>query len=226
MTTAHSQRPLVVIADDEDLGRLLLSEAAQECGLEPLAFDNGLAALQACLSREVAIVLLDVDMPGLNGFEVCRRLRAESGLANVPIVMVTGNEDQAAVSLAFEAGATDFISKPVNWALLPRRLSYILRNAAAAERIDMNANANVSSGSPQRRGSAADRDGRPPVSQRRGRAAAGVWVEPCGQGERGSGAVPGEQAVALTAAVEADEGRRCAFQLGRGHKQVEVVAMA
>jgi diguanylate cyclase (GGDEF)-like protein len=59
-------------------------------------------------------------------------LRAESRLANVPIVMVTGNEDQAAVSLAFEAGATDFISKPVNWALLPRRLEYILRNAAAA----------------------------------------------------------------------------------------------
>jgi len=132
MSTANSQRPLVVIADDEDLGRLLLTEAAQECGLEPIAFDNGLAALQACLSREVAIVLLDVDMPGLNGFEVCRRLRAESRFASVPIVMVTGNEDQAAVSLAFEAGATDFISKPVNWALLPRRLEYILRNAAAA----------------------------------------------------------------------------------------------
>jgi diguanylate cyclase (GGDEF)-like protein len=132
MSTANSQRPLVVIADDEDLGRLLLTEAAQECGLEPIAFDNGLAAMQACLSREVAIVLLDVDMPGLNGFEVCRRLRAESRFASVPIVMVTGNEDQAAVSLAFEAGATDFISKPVNWALLPRRLEYILRNAAAA----------------------------------------------------------------------------------------------
>jgi diguanylate cyclase len=133
MSTANSQRPLVVIADDEDLGRLLLCEAAQECGLEPVAFDNGLGALQACLSREVAIVLLDVDMPGLNGFDVCRRLRAESRLANVPIVMVTGNEDQAAVSLAFEAGATDFISKPVNWALLPRRLEYILRNAASAQ---------------------------------------------------------------------------------------------
>jgi len=127
-----SQRPIVVIADDEDLGRLLLSESAEECGLEPLAFDNGLSALQACLSREVAIVLLDVDMPGLDGFEVCRRLRAEPRLANVPIVIVTGNEDQVAVSLAFEAGATDFISKPVNWALLPRRLEYILRNAAAA----------------------------------------------------------------------------------------------
>ena len=75
-------------------------------------------------------------MPGLDGYAVCRRLRAEPRFANVPIVMVTGHEDSAAIDLAFEAGATDFISKPVNWALLPRRLGYILRNAAAAERIE------------------------------------------------------------------------------------------
>ncbi len=128
--------PVAIIADDEDLGRLLLAESAAECGLEPLVYDNGTEALQAALSRDVAIVLLDVDMPGMDGFGVCRRLRAESRLASVPIVMVTGHEDSAAISLAFEAGATDFISKPVNWALLPHRLKYILRNASAAERIE------------------------------------------------------------------------------------------
>jgi diguanylate cyclase (GGDEF)-like protein len=129
-------RPIAIIADDEDLGRLLLAESAAECGLEPLVYDNGTGALEAALSRDVAIVLLDVDMPGMDGFSVCRRLRAESRLATVPIVMVTGHEDSAAISLAFEAGATDFISKPVNWALLPHRLKYILRNASAAERIE------------------------------------------------------------------------------------------
>jgi diguanylate cyclase (GGDEF)-like protein len=128
--------PIAIIADDEDLGRLLLAESAAECGLEPLVYDNGTQALEAALSRDVAIVLLDVDMPGIDGFGVCRRLRAESRLASVPIVMVTGHEDSAAISLAFEAGATDFISKPVNWALLPHRLKYILRNASAAERIE------------------------------------------------------------------------------------------
>src|ERR1700731_3132503 len=101
-------------------------------GLRVLAFDNGLAALEASLSQDVALVLLDVDMPGMDGYSVCRRLRAEPCLTMVPIVMVTGHEDAAAINLAFEAGATDFISKPVNWALLPRRIEYILRNAAAA----------------------------------------------------------------------------------------------
>jgi diguanylate cyclase (GGDEF)-like protein len=124
--------PFAIIADDEELGRLLLAESAAGTGLEPLVFDNGLEALNAALSRDVAIILLDVDMPGMDGYSVCRRLRAEPRLATVPIVMVTGHEDAAAIRHAFEAGATDFISKPVNWALLPRRIEYILRNAAAA----------------------------------------------------------------------------------------------
>jgi diguanylate cyclase (GGDEF)-like protein len=131
--------PFAIIADDEELGRLLMAESAAGSGLEPLTFDNGQAALDAALSREVAIILLDVDMPGMDGYSVCRRLRAEPRLATIPIVMVTGHEDAAAIGHAFEAGATDFISKPVNWALLPRRIEYILRNAAAvralAERV-------------------------------------------------------------------------------------------
>ena len=136
MSSQTHAGPVAIIADDEDLGRLLLAESAAQCGLEPLVYDNGSDALQAALSRDVAIVLLDVDMPGMDGFRVCRRLRAEPRLASVPIVMVTGHEDSAAIGLAFEAGATDFISKPVNWALLPHRLKYILRNASAAERIE------------------------------------------------------------------------------------------
>ena len=128
--------PIAIVADDEDLGRLLLSEAVAQIGLEVSAHADGSAALEAALRGDPAIVLLDVDMPGLDGYAVCRRLRAEPRFANVPIVMVTGHEDEAAIDLAFAAGATDFISKPVNWALLPRRLGYILRNAAAAERVE------------------------------------------------------------------------------------------
>ena len=136
MSTSKTPASIAIIADDEDLGRVLLSESVTDVGLEALAFSNGTDALAAALSNDVAIVLLDVDMPGLDGYAVCRRLRAQPAFANVPIVMVTGHEDSEAIRLAFAAGATDFISKPVNWALLPRRLEYILRNAAAAEHIE------------------------------------------------------------------------------------------
>src|SRR5580693_9176939 len=142
--------PIAIIADDEDLGRLLLAETAEASGLRAMSFDDGAAALNAALSHEVAIVLLDVDMPGMDGYAVCRRLRAEPRFATVPIVMVTGHEDSEAISRAFEAGATDFISKPVNWSLLPRRLAYILRNAAAAERIERLAYFDTLTGLPNR----------------------------------------------------------------------------
>ncbi len=133
--TSHSRR-IAIIADDEPLGRRLLAEATAALGLEPQVYDNGGEALSAALSADVAIVLLDVDMPGIDGYTVCRRLRSETHLNLIPIVMVTGHEDPTAIGRAFDAGATDFISKPVNWALLPRRLEYILRNAASAERIE------------------------------------------------------------------------------------------
>jgi len=125
---AETPRPIALVADDEDTGRLLLAEAAQAAGFQPLVFDNGLDALQAALTQEVAIVLLDVEMPGMGGFEVCRRIRAAKRMS-LPIVMVTGRDDKAAVNHAFEAGATDFVAKPVNWSLLPHRLAYVVRNA-------------------------------------------------------------------------------------------------
>jgi diguanylate cyclase (GGDEF)-like protein len=126
-----SPLPVALIAEDEDIGRILLAECATAAHLTPLLFDNGIAALEAALTQEVAIALLDVEMPGLNGYEVCRRIRATPRLAAMPIVMVTGRNDTVAINDAFEAGATDFISKPVNWSLLPHRLAYILRNAAS-----------------------------------------------------------------------------------------------
>jgi diguanylate cyclase len=150
MSNEPRKKAVAIVADDEDLGRLLLVESVAECGLDPLGFDNGTAALETALAEDVAIVLLDVDMPGMDGFEVCRRLRAQSRLASVPIVMVTGHEDSEAIRRAFEAGATDFIPKPVNWALLPRRLEYILRNAAAAERIERLAYFDTLTGLPNR----------------------------------------------------------------------------
>jgi diguanylate cyclase (GGDEF)-like protein len=126
--TTSPPRPLAIVADDEDTGRLLLGEAASAAGFQSLVFDNGADAMEAALSHDVAIVLLDVEMPGMGGFEVCRRIRS-ARRTSLPIVMVTGRDDKAAINRAFEAGATDFVAKPVNWSLLPHRLAYIVRNA-------------------------------------------------------------------------------------------------
>lgn len=136
MSTPVNIAGLAIIADDEETGRVLLEEAAAAAGLRSLSFADGKEALEAALANDVALLLLDVDMPGFNGHEVCRRLRAIPAFATTPIVMVTGHEDTDAIARAFNAGATDFVPKPVNWALLPHRLEYILRNAAAARSLN------------------------------------------------------------------------------------------
>jgi diguanylate cyclase (GGDEF)-like protein len=151
MSQENTKKRVAIIADDEDLGRVLLGESVAAAGLEVLAFADGGAALDAALENDVGMVLLDVDMPVLDGNEVCRRLRADPRFSSVPIVIVTGHQDSDAIRRAFDAGATDFISKPVNWALLPHRLEYILRNAAAAEHIERLAYYDTLTGLPNRR---------------------------------------------------------------------------
>ncbi len=149
MSHDSPKRPIAIVADDEDLGRLLLAESAIAAGLEPLVFDNGDAALEAALANDAAIVLLDVEMPGLDGFAVCERIRSAKR-SSLPIVMVTGLDDKTAVNRAFEAGATDFIAKPVNWSLLPHRLAYILRNAEREVQIERLAFSDTLTGLPNR----------------------------------------------------------------------------
>jgi diguanylate cyclase (GGDEF)-like protein len=129
VSTPLPDRPVVLIADDDEVTRLMLSEAAELAGLAVIAVNDGRSALNAGLKTEFAMVLLDVQMPGLDGYEVCRALRACPHARTLPIIMITGQDDATSVERAFEMGATDFIPKPLNWPLMPRRLEYILRNA-------------------------------------------------------------------------------------------------
>src|SRR5262249_13834315 len=77
------------------------------------------------------IILLDVNMPVMDGFQVCSALRVRPGGAQVPILMLTVLGDHDSIDQAFEAGATDFMTKPVVWPLLGRRVHYMLRASAA-----------------------------------------------------------------------------------------------
>jgi diguanylate cyclase (GGDEF)-like protein len=81
------------------------------------------------------LILLDVRMPHKNGFDTCRAVRELPQGRHVPILMLTGLDDVVAVQLAFEAGATDFITKPINWALLAQRLRYALRSREQEARL-------------------------------------------------------------------------------------------
>lgn len=136
MTATESARILVV--DDDPLTRLMASEALREGGFVTLEAQDGAQALGMFNAAVPDLVLLDVMMPGLSGFEVCEQMRARPNGALVPIIMLTGLDDGDSVQRAFDVGATDFISKPINWTLLRFRIRYVLRSAQVMKELTRN----------------------------------------------------------------------------------------
>ncbi|MGI9248852.1 MAG: putative bifunctional diguanylate cyclase/phosphodiesterase, partial [Woeseiaceae bacterium] len=129
MNSGTVQKPVALIVDDDDLMRLMLSEAAISAGFDVIGVSDGLAAIATATKADPDIILLDVNMPELDGFSACQRLRSLPATAHTPIIVVTGNDDTASVNQAYQSGATDFIAKPINWSLIGYRLRYVLRSA-------------------------------------------------------------------------------------------------
>ncbi|HPF59051.1 MAG TPA: EAL domain-containing protein [Candidatus Competibacteraceae bacterium] len=118
---------LILVVDDDDSQRLLASVSLQQSGFSILEAANGAQAIEIFQQYQPDLVLLDVVMPGMDGFSTCTALRCLSGGRNVPIVMVTGLDDVQSIEQAYQAGATDFITKPIQWLILHHRVRYILR---------------------------------------------------------------------------------------------------
>ncbi|GAB0151039.1 EAL domain-containing protein [Marinobacterium sp. BA1] len=126
LNTNDAEASRILVVDDDLTTRLTLTKIIQKEGHEVFQALNGQAALEWLETHSIPdLVLLDVVMPDMDGFEVCEHIRKLD--ANVPIVMLTGLDDVTAVDNAFAKGATDFITKPINWALLIRRVRYSLR---------------------------------------------------------------------------------------------------
>ena len=96
-----------------------------------LEAENGQEALTLFNKQQPDLVFLDVDMPLLNGFEVCRAIRQTERGQSLPVLIATGANDSRSIDQGFEAGATQYKTKPINWALLSRDVKYMLRAAEA-----------------------------------------------------------------------------------------------
>ena len=119
-------RQTILVVDDDADARTIMRAALRKAGFEVRTAVGGQDALNQFRADPCDLVMLDVEMPDLSGHEVCAVLRAEAGPL-LPIVMVTGMDDVSSVEMAYASGATDFISKPVNWALLGHRVRYLFR---------------------------------------------------------------------------------------------------
>jgi len=120
-------RNIILIVDDEPAGRETLESILEPEGYYLVLAENGYQAIEQAKAIQPDVILLDVMMPGMNGFEVCRRIRSEKGLAEVPILFLTALDDRQSLLNGLEAGADDFISKPFDRYELRARLLGITR---------------------------------------------------------------------------------------------------
>jgi diguanylate cyclase (GGDEF)-like protein/PAS domain S-box-containing protein len=127
--TGEEKISRVLVVDDDVASRKLMRKTLLREGFEVLEAENGEQALAVFEEHHPDIVLLDVEMPVMNGFTACKKLREHPHADHLPVLMVTGLDDIASVNRAYEAGATDFIAKPINWAVLGHRIRYMLRSS-------------------------------------------------------------------------------------------------
>jgi putative two-component system response regulator len=117
----------ILIVDDEPFGRETLESILEPEGYTLVMAENGYQAIEEARAVRPDVILLDVMMPGMNGFEVCKRIRSEKQLAEIPILFLTALDDRQSLLSGLEAGADDFISKPFDRFELRARLLGITR---------------------------------------------------------------------------------------------------
>jgi diguanylate cyclase (GGDEF)-like protein/PAS domain S-box-containing protein len=127
-TLAKPKQPLILLADDDDSNRMLLREALEASEFAVMEARNGAEAVAAFDQGRPQLVVLDVMMPEMDGYRACAAIRRLPGGGVTPIVMLTGLDDVESVNKAYEAGATDFAIKPINWVVLCHRIRHMLRS--------------------------------------------------------------------------------------------------
>ncbi|NOT83870.1 MAG: EAL domain-containing protein [Methylococcaceae bacterium] len=136
MKNSEVTLPLVLIIDDDPTVHLWAKRHLSIAGfrlVSALNGEEGIAIFQTCCPD---VVLIDVEMPGKDGFTTCSEIRRLPNGKNIPILMVTGTEDAERVALSFEAGATDFVVKPINWKVLMHRLEYMIKASGILHQLE------------------------------------------------------------------------------------------
>jgi putative two-component system response regulator len=126
-TKENRMGSLVLIVDDEYVGRETLQSVLEGEGYELEMAENGFQAIEKAKALLPDVILLDVMMPGMTGFEVCQRIRSDPQIAEIPIIILTALDDRESLLNALKAGADDFISKPFDRYELRARLLGITR---------------------------------------------------------------------------------------------------
>src|SRR6266516_184758 len=128
----------ILIVDDDPVVRSLVRATLENDGFGVIEAVDGIEGCRLYRDYRPDLLLVDVVMPRMDGYQLCRELRSRPESAYVPIVVATSLDDVESIACAYDAGATDFIPKPLNWLVLNHRVRYILRASRAFEELRRN----------------------------------------------------------------------------------------
>ena len=128
-------RLTIIYADDDPILREFAQVHLASETVEILTVADGRELITLLAAKRPDIILLDLEMPNMDGFEVLNHLSADEGLSRIPVIVVTGREDVAAIDRAYKAGATSFVVKPMNWRQLSYQIRYVHRMAGNEARM-------------------------------------------------------------------------------------------
>jgi two-component system NtrC family sensor kinase len=134
-TSSALSTPVVLIVDDDDGIREILRRLLDHEPYMLIEAENGIAALATCQQSPVDLILLDIMMPLMDGLTTCAKIRELPGYERVPILMLTVLKDTVSINRAFEAGATDYLTKPIDATILRPRVRHLLRVTQAEMRV-------------------------------------------------------------------------------------------
>lgn len=117
---------MVLIADDDPMTRALVRGSLEQMGFEVAEASDGAEALDVLSKHKPDLLLLDIKMPIMDGIETLKKLRKLPEGKNLPVIMLTGLADSDSAAKAAAAGATDYVTKPINWRLLGHRIRHQL----------------------------------------------------------------------------------------------------
>ncbi|MDQ6969100.1 MAG: EAL domain-containing protein [Mariprofundus sp.] len=130
----------VMVIDDDPMARMIMVESLHEAGFNVIEASDGHEGLALFNEYKPQLVLVDLQMPGMDGYTFCKSLRAIPDGQDIPIVVVTGMNDVDSIERAYDCGATDFISKPIKWVIFRHRIQYILRSSKMMLSAQQNSN--------------------------------------------------------------------------------------
>jgi len=130
-----NKKPVVLLVDDDAVGLVMAEGPLEDAGFNVVQASDGIEAVAQFEKHRPDLVIMDAVMPNMDGFQAIAQIRQTKLGSHVPILMITGLDDLDSITRAYDEGATDFLTKPINFFILPYRVQYMLRSKKTADEL-------------------------------------------------------------------------------------------